>query len=351
MIISQLADDTTMFLKNREQIPPALEVIEQFSQASGLRLNLSKCELMSIHNCPDSSIYDIPVKAVKYFGIWISKKADTIIEKNIQNNVDKCSEILNHWLQRDLTLFGRTMLTKIESLSRFIYPAYSLAISQRQIKEINRIHFNFIWKNKHHYIKKGDLWKDYGDGGLKAIDFEIMNGVLKVKWLQSFLKNGNDIWFSLPSFIFNKVGGIQFLLTCDFEITKLPIKISAFHQQVLLQWKMIFKHNFIPHTILLWNNRVILSRRKSIFMEAWFEKGIWSIVHLMDDQGNILELKEFNNRYNIECSIEVYKKVPHNIPGAFIQIVKNSLRTAGTLRLPKIKIDDVDLMNKKCHNK
>ncbi len=30
------------------------------------------------------------------------------------------------------------------------------------------------------------------------------------------------------------VGGINFLLICDFEISKLPIKLSKFHEQVLL---------------------------------------------------------------------------------------------------------------------
>lgn len=248
LLISQLADDTTLFLQNKEQIPVAVKVIERFSLASGLYLNLSKCELMSIHNCSESSLYNIPVKNdIRYLGIWISKSSDTSEKKNIQDNIDKCGKTLNSWLQRDLTLFGRTMLTKIESISRLIYPSYSLAISPKLIKEINRINFNFIWKNKHHYIRKGDLLKNYEEGGIKAIDFEIMNGMLKVKWLQSFLRNGEEIWFSLPAYIFDKVGGITFLITCDFEISKLPIKLSTFHQQVLLQWKLMFKHNFSPH--------------------------------------------------------------------------------------------------------
>lgn len=77
-IISQLADDTTIFLKNKEQIPLASETIKLFSQASGLHLNLDKCELMSIHNCSDLSLYDMPVKnKIKYLGIWVTKCSDT----------------------------------------------------------------------------------------------------------------------------------------------------------------------------------------------------------------------------------------------------------------------------------
>ncbi len=89
----------------------------------------------------------------------------------------------------------------METISRLIYPAYSLDISPKIIKEINRLNFNVIWKNRPHYIKKGDLLKNYEEGGIKAIDFEMMNGVLKMKWLQSFLKNGEEVWFSLPSLL------------------------------------------------------------------------------------------------------------------------------------------------------
>ena len=119
MIISQLADDTTIFLKNKEQIPLALDTIKLFSQASSLHLNLDKCELKSIHSCSDSSLYNIPVKnEIKYLGIWMTKCAEDSEKKNIQNTIDKCKKTLSNWLQRDLTLFGRTMLTKVESLSR-----------------------------------------------------------------------------------------------------------------------------------------------------------------------------------------------------------------------------------------
>ncbi len=48
ILISQLADDTTLFLQDANQVPLALNYIQKFSKASGLFLNLSKCEWMSI---------------------------------------------------------------------------------------------------------------------------------------------------------------------------------------------------------------------------------------------------------------------------------------------------------------
>lgn len=40
VVISQLADDTIIFLRGLEQIPNILELLNRFSKASGLTLNL-----------------------------------------------------------------------------------------------------------------------------------------------------------------------------------------------------------------------------------------------------------------------------------------------------------------------
>jgi hypothetical protein len=44
--ISQLADDTTLFLKSKNEISIALSIMERFGNLSGLRLNRKKTEGM-----------------------------------------------------------------------------------------------------------------------------------------------------------------------------------------------------------------------------------------------------------------------------------------------------------------
>ncbi len=73
---------------------------------------------------------------------------------------------------------------------------------------------------------------------------EILNSVLKTQWLRLFLHNTNSIWFTISSSVFGKVGGLEFLIKCDFELSKLPLNFSLFHQQVLLCCKLA--HNFSP---------------------------------------------------------------------------------------------------------
>ncbi|XP_053179039.1 interferon-induced protein with tetratricopeptide repeats 5-like [Scomber japonicus] len=56
----------------------ACALIDVFSRASGLQLNLNKCELLPIKDCSSTSICNIPVKdSVTYLGIIINKNADS----------------------------------------------------------------------------------------------------------------------------------------------------------------------------------------------------------------------------------------------------------------------------------
>ncbi len=111
------------------------------------------------------------------------------------------NKILSTWLQRNISIFGRRV-TKMERISRLIYLAYSLATPDRCINKINQIHYNFIWNIKQHLIRKGDMAKSVGEGGLNVIDFEVMNVSIKLIWLQNLLKFEHCIWFSVPSYLF-----------------------------------------------------------------------------------------------------------------------------------------------------
>lgn len=73
--VSQPADDTTLFLQDRSQIDVAVRLFDKFSAASGLKVNLSKCELLSVKLCNDLEVSGIPVKLkVKYLGFIIKMK-------------------------------------------------------------------------------------------------------------------------------------------------------------------------------------------------------------------------------------------------------------------------------------
>ncbi len=63
IFISQLADDTTLILRDVSQIPIVINYIKIVSKALGLNLNRGKCELMSIKDCTAPTVFNIPVKS------------------------------------------------------------------------------------------------------------------------------------------------------------------------------------------------------------------------------------------------------------------------------------------------
>lgn len=145
VIISQLADNTTLFLKNAAQVPRALELINTFSKASGLCLNMSKCELMAIKECDMLSIDGIPVKKqVVYLGITITKDDSARCSLNFDPVIEKTRNKFNMWLRRDLSLRGRCLLSKTEGISRLTYVALSLPVENATAKNIDKLLFNFF---------------------------------------------------------------------------------------------------------------------------------------------------------------------------------------------------------------
>ncbi len=175
MKISQLADDTTLFLKDESQVSKALDLIYNCSCASGLNLNVSKCEIMPVHDLNNDSIENIPIKStVKYLGIYITKNLLARQHLNFSSRIVKSKNILNSWLQRDLSLYGRVILSKAEGLSHFVYPSLSLFVENKVAKEFNNI-FLIVWKNKLHKLKKEVLSNSRADGGIDLVDFSDNN--------------------------------------------------------------------------------------------------------------------------------------------------------------------------------
>ena len=164
----------------------------------------------------------------------------------------------------------------------------------------------------------------------------------------------NTLWFHVLNYIFNDLGGVNFLLRCDIDLNKFPIKLSALHQQVLHYWKMIYKDNFSSRNTPLWNCRYILSRNKSFFLiqiglSNWLDKGIWSVMHLLDNTGKIVPFEFLCSKYNLNDRRQynnLVKAIPQSIVVMSYNLCKCNVNpTLSLLLVNGHKITDPKLPN------
>ncbi len=70
---------------------------------------------MCLYDSNEKKLCNIPIKnKIKYLGINITKDLTEKQELNFSPKLKKAQSIFNNWLQRDLTIIGRVLLTKVE---------------------------------------------------------------------------------------------------------------------------------------------------------------------------------------------------------------------------------------------
>ncbi len=119
--------------------------------------------------------------------------------------------------------------------------------------------------------------------------------------------------------IFSRFGGLPFLLMCNYDISKLLIKLSNFHRQALLVWALIYKHNFSPQMCFIWNNKNILFK-KYLYYDNWFSNGLVLVQQLFNNQGILLRYSEFLSKYQIPVTPKVLAVVMGAIPSGLCML-------------------------------
>ncbi len=146
-------------------------------------------------------------------------------------------------LVTNLTIYGRVSISKAEGISRIVYPALSLYVDRKTCSSIDSILFTIFWKNQTEYVKRKTLIRNTLEGGGNALDFSTLNQVFKIGWIECCLNaDPNLFWFYIPKLIFEKCGGLNFVLACDFSCNKL-VMLANFHKQALDACKLAFSKN------------------------------------------------------------------------------------------------------------
>ena len=277
---------------------------------------------------------------IKILGTYISHDRDKNNNLHFFLKIQKMETKLNIWLSRDLTLMGRTLLAKTLGISKLVYTASMLTVPQEVIKRVQMKLFNFLWKNKKDKIKREVLFQEMRQGGLKFPNFAITVKALRLSWIGRLSEKNpsTDAWRAIPNAFFQKYGGLNFLLKCNYNTKKLDKSVPLFYLEMLDYFQELCQvnQNSYESDLILWNNQDITIEGKSLYWRRWTDNGIYYIQDLLNENGKFLTFEEFNRKYNMSANFLNFFQTLASIP----PILKS--KAASTLRANNSVLDNSD---------
>ena len=184
--LTQYADDTTLLLSDLDSIGKVLNIISLFSEVSGLKLNISKCEGKwlgtadkNVHNFSGIHFTKDPIKCL---GIYIGGCKIKREDLNWKKKLDKFDNLLERWKERKLTIFGKVVILKSLAISQLVSHFILIPVPSDIMKRINKSMYNFLWNSKDR-IRRNVLINTQDNGGITMVDIECKINGLKATWI------------------------------------------------------------------------------------------------------------------------------------------------------------------------
>ena len=304
--ISQLADDTAIFVNSVHSANVALKEVKRFGIFAGPSLNMMKTKVITIKPQEESvDELEYSDEPIKYLGIYLSRNNNESEYLNWSLKLEKVKSILKFWKMRNLTYFGKVVVIKSLIVSQFVYVTSVLPYPKNIIPTLSRLIHQFLWNSKREKIKRSALLNNVENGGLKMIDVEIKFQSVYLSWLTNFLNSNNDApWRFMFRYWIEKIGptSLIFKTNCsskDMLLMCQKRKLPNFYTRCLLCWSELRYVDFLQvenvKCEILWFNSNIRANGKMLFFDEWYKKGILSV----DD---ILENGSFKFRNHI-CNV------------------------------------------------
>ncbi|KAM4723122.1 LOW QUALITY PROTEIN: uncharacterized protein WCC33_009346 [Rhinophrynus dorsalis] len=167
-------DDVTIFCADRQSVRALVQTCESFSRASGAKVNCRKSETMLFGRwdaTSDPFPFPIKVDLIKILGIWFGGEGAAL--KSWEERMAKVRQLIGLWSLRDLTIEGKILVLRNETLPVLQYMAQTWPPLATVSRAITRAVFHFIWGSKMDRVKCAMMYKDR-KGGKGEPDIPVM---------------------------------------------------------------------------------------------------------------------------------------------------------------------------------
>ena len=299
------------------------ELLDLFYKCSGLKINSSKSEFLWLGPDRDSNdqvLNFLPPEdtgTVYALGVHFSYNKNAAEKKNFISKLEALKTLLNMWMIRDLSLYGKVQIIKFLALSKLTFICSVLPSPTDFESKVNSITFNFLWNNKPAKIKKSTIIANKKQGGLKMIDFTKFSIASKAMWAKHLCTEINNDWKHVPKHYLKSVGK-ELVFSCNYD-SKLVATIDCppFYKTVLHVWQEI--HEIVPieksdiKDEIIRNNKFITVNKTSLYYKSWHEAGVTKVSDLLNSS-SFYTYKQFVEKYKIRMHFLQYYSLVNAIP-------------------------------------
>ena len=313
--IKQYADDTTFFLRNKEDMTRSIEILNSFQRFSGLKMNRQKTKALRIGTQgQENGVPFQTVEKIKILGIYFENgKLARDIKENWCNRVAEVNRIIKDWSRRDLSIQGKIIVAKTFLISKLVYVMQSISLPQEILKKINLILYKFLWQKKYsnrkafEKVKRKVMESKPENGGLNMINLIEFQNLFYLQWAgKLFHAKQHENWSYIPKWHFDKLakGNKIFSVNCkpgqsknldsiDNEFWTETIKAYLNNKKISDTTK-VNSRNFQQQ--LLFNNALITYKKQVLFFDYWQKKGIEQVKDVINyADKRLLSMQEIQN--------------------------------------------------------
>jgi exonuclease III len=313
--ITQFADDTSLLQNgDRRSYDKLFTILESFENISGLKLNYEKTVNVWLGSKRNSNVtfadninMEWNPKQFKLLGLWFTNDLKGMADLNYTEKMRETKILFKTWLKRTSTPLGRVAVLKSLILSKLIYLWLMLPNPpDNMIKELQLLCFEFIWDKKQDKIKRTTVIRSIEQGGLGMPYIKAFISALKLTWIKKLYRD-KPKWYHIlvtdnpeielihkigPQFICNKITN-AFWRDAFHGFREFFSMISLTERKEVLQEPIFYNNKFKKD-------------KETIFYRKWFEKGIYLVKDLTNNEEEFLTFEEFQTKFDVETNFLQY---------------------------------------------
>ena len=354
--IFQFADDTCSISRfTKRSLNAIFRAFDHFERVTGLKINYDKTEILRIGSLRDTEAKIYTQKPVNWtneplliLGIYVTQSKADLFEENFPQLLVKLQNMCKLWTMRDLTIYGKVLITKSLLISQLVYKLSILPTPKLEyLKEVNNIINKFVWNGKPPKIAKKILMLPLDKGGVKYSDISIQERALKIAWVKRIIEGENEELRNLVRLVIPDCKQAIWKANLRQSDTSKIIKNdgSGIWGSVLGAWCAFnYKEPNSPIEILnqsLWYNSNIRRQDRPFMNRNLYNLGLHNVHNIVGIQGNILpftELAIFNGRQELLLQ---YNQLVGAIPQKWKQILLQNIGAVVQYPIASTNLDEV----------